>query len=551
MARQNQTAAKARSVRIPLDYLRRRLPLNRWKIWLSTVAALIAAGYVAWGALGPNAGRHYSPGRLAAAHAMWENRCNVCHQEFVPVRADAWTENRHGADLLCQNCHRGAEHSPNQIAAEVGSCASCHHDHRGFNADLSRIADSTCTACHADIAAHLDKNAPGKSIVPGLANVTNFVTDHPEFRSPKLDPAHIKFSHWRHMQPGLMDAAPMLLSDLSPADRDYYRQPGQTDASKVMLTCASCHQLDRSGPVTNSDGSMQTTMTSANLPVRASGDYMLPITYEQNCKACHQLNYIGKKIPTANNVDSSEPSNVGAKSTGDVPRVSIASGDLVPHGWSDERLRRYVEQMIDMEFINESDRSLQSTPLTDMLKQPLDKWRLPNRPPPKSGSHQTVGDYLQGELLAAVKNLRLQCAECHGLSDELNNLSVAPASSHPAWLEHASFSHVAHRAVSCQACHVGAFSETFSAQPRPMTILDDQVFIPDRKVCLQCHSPPQGEGAAATGGARFDCVECHRYHNGDSPWHGRGDAARAALQRITIPEFIQGQPADIQSRPTD
>ncbi len=132
-----------------------------------------------------------------------ENRCEVCHQEFMPVRADAWTENRHAADLLCQNCHRGAEHSPNQIAAEVGSCSSCHQDHRSFNADLSRVADSICTACHADIAAHLDKNAPGKLVLPALVNVSNFVTDHPEFRSPKRDPAQIKFSHSRHMRPGL------------------------------------------------------------------------------------------------------------------------------------------------------------------------------------------------------------------------------------------------------------------------------------------------------------------------------------------------------------
>ncbi len=193
-----------------------------------------------------------------------------------------------------------------------------------------------------------------------------------------------------------------------------------------------------------------------------------------------------------------------------------------------------------MRFINESDRSLQSTPLTEALKQPLDKWRLPNRPPQSGDASQTVGDYLQGELQTAIKNLRLQCAECHRLSDERDSLTVAPVSSHPVWLEHASFSHVAHRAVSCQACHVGAFPEKLPAQPAPMATLDDQVFIPDRKVCLQCHSPPQDDGSTATGGARSDCVECHRYHNGDSPWHGLGDAARGALQRSRFPSLFRG-----------
>src|SRR5262249_33608117 len=155
-------------------------------------------------------------------------------------------------------------------------------------------------------------------------------------------------SHSRHLLAGLLPAAPMKLEDLDPTDRDRYRRPGQSNDQPIVLVCASCHRLDQSAGVAAKDS------ISAN----QSGDYMLPISYDRDCKACHVLSYIGRDVPIS--------------ATGSKP-------DAVPHGWTGERLRRYVEQVLDAKFINESDRSLQSTPLSDALKQPLEKWRRPDR----------------------------------------------------------------------------------------------------------------------------------------------------------------------------
>jgi hypothetical protein len=507
MPHENQTATKERSQRIPLDYFRRKLPLERWKQGLTLLAVAAAAGYVAWSMSSGSAIRQTSPGRLAAAHAMWNDHCEVCHQPFVPTSANAWSDDPHAADQLCRNCHLTsalADHSANQVAADVQSCAACHRDHRGASADLTSIADAACTRCHVQIKDHMKQPAE----MP-IANVTSFATDHPEFHSAKRSSSDITFSHCRHLLPGLLPVAPMRLEDLDAADRDRYRQSGQSDDQPITLVCASCHRLDRSSDTAAKDS------ISAN----QSGDYMHPISYDRDCKACHQLTYIGREDPT--------------RTTGSKP-------ETVPHGWTGERLRRYVEQVLDARFINESDRSLQSTPLSDAMKQPLEKWRLPNRRPQANQPQSTVGEYLDAELKVAVKNLRLECSECHQMKSDAENLDIEPVTMHPTWLAHAQFSHVAHRKVECRSCHAGALPKDGSAA-QTVALDTGEPFLPDRKTCLECHSPLRDSQAGAAGGAPFDCILCHRYHDVDNPWHGRGNAARAAGQRVTIPEFIRGQ----------
>ena len=54
----------------------------------------------------------------------------------------------------------------------------------------------------------------------------------------------------------------------------------------------------------------------------------------------------------------------------------------------------------------------------------------------------------------------------------------------------------------------------------------DDVMLPGIGTCVECHAPLSHE----RGGARFDCAECHRYHNGDRPLDGlRCHQMRAVL----------------------
>jgi len=98
---------------------------------------------------------------------------------------------------------------------------------------------------------------------------------------------------------------------------------------------------------------------------------------------------------------------------------------------------------------------------------------------------------------------------------------VLPTAVPAAWLKHALFNHAAHRAVACGSCHERAEAN----HPRAsMTSAD--VMLPGIDNCRQCHSPQTRVSGGVRGGARFDCVECHRYHNGDSPLQGIGAKSR-------------------------
>jgi hypothetical protein len=512
MAHENQTAAKERSVRIPLDYFRRKTALERWKLGLALLAMVAAGGYAIWSGSDAAARRQASPGRLAAAHAMWDNRCEVCHQDFVPTSAGAWTENPRAADTLCRNCHAMAslaDHTANQIESDVQSCAACHRDHHGASADLTAVADEACTRCHAEIDDHMNMKRPPEQ---PIANVKSFDTNHPDFHPAKRSSSDIKFSHARHLIPGLLPTAPVKLDDLDPADRERYRQGKSDGQQAIQLVCASCHRLDRASDMVASD----------SVSVRQSGDYMLPISYDHDCKACHPLSDVGRQPPPQ-----------------ETSYLAVKPAERVPHGLKGADLRRYVEQVLDAKFINESDRSLQSLPLADVLKQPLEKWRLPSRLPQVNRPQGTVGEYLAGELETAVKNLRIQCTECHRMKDGTDSLDIEPVTTHPVWLAHARFSHIAHRNLNleCTDCHAIA-----PLKDATVDLDTGDPYIPSRQVCLKCHGPlREGQNGRQTGGAPADCVLCHLYHDVDNPWHGRRNLA--AADSVTIPEFIRGRPS--------
>ena len=63
--------------------------------------------------------------------------------------------------------------------------------------------DAACTRCHQAIDQHIE----GKpAFLSSLINVTRFDQEHhPEFASAQKDPGHLKFSHYRHLTPGLVN----------------------------------------------------------------------------------------------------------------------------------------------------------------------------------------------------------------------------------------------------------------------------------------------------------------------------------------------------------
>jgi hypothetical protein len=153
---------------------------------------------------------------------------------------------------------------------------------------------------------------------------------------------------------------------------------------------------------------------------------------------------------------------------------------------------------------------------------------LPGRSPtPAAGSTQ---QQIVERVATAEKVLfqdRSTCGECHFYEKEEGQIvprRIVPPDLWTVWLPHAKFSHAAHRAVECQSCHPGARESTRA----------EDILLPAIEVCVECHAP----ASKTSGGARFDCTECHRYHNGSDPLHGVGSEQRGAQKPRSLKALL-------------
>jgi predicted CXXCH cytochrome family protein len=492
---------------VPPDAHRRRDPIARAQVLLPLLVLLGVGAF--WGVDQALQGEErYTAGPLATAHASWEQNCTVCHVSAQPLGATNWLavtlQQTHVADAACQQCHAGPIHHESQRRAEVAGCTSCHREHQGRRADLVRVADAHCTRCHDNLDAHLHGQTKSKyeSFQGGFAN-------HPEFqilRKEEKDPGQVEFNHKLHMMPGLRkqldSSVPFTLADLPTEWRERYRRPGQTEKGPLQLECASCHRLDATSAV-----------AGLPQPARPSGAYMLPVTYEQHCQACHPLH-----------IESKMEKDRPAQRLTLRHRQQPAEIHTLLEGY-------YLDQFVKGALIP-----------SDPRQRPL-PGKLPLTKEDKQLAQALiVTKVAQAEKLAFGKNT---CQECHRSLDPNKGAQqrIATADIPMIWYKHARFDHVAHRAVHCRECHPRAYALTEDGTVNANASRHkDDVLLPGLATCQQCHAPAQQVGGQRRGGARFDCVECHRYHGGDAPLHGRGAVDREAVQgrRVSIQEFLTG-----------
>jgi hypothetical protein len=494
--------AKRRTARIETDYLRRRNPLEPWKIALAAIAGISAVVWVAYASI---TGRHEtiaSRGPVVFAHAMWENNCQTCHLDFIPIGGsaaglalDRWA---HATDENCQQCHAGPGHHPStelldeSAGVHHANCAVCHVDHRGRDADLTRVADRHCTVCHADLRNH---STAGAAIDDSIAQVKRFEIDaHPAFRSLARDPGRLKFNHALHMTAGLShDKAgrnPFKLSDLPEAFRKQY-EANANKSGLIQLQCASCHEL-------NYGGTSESNGVPAVLGVaRAKGDYYRPVVYERHCQACHPLTY--------------------------TPGSPEAFAGQIPHRLNGQQLENRVREVALADLVRKTPE------LTDWGSETIPG----NKPPSVTETGRT---WMESQVQQSARHLRSAvCAKCHDVAaDGAKFPDVGPTHIPAVWLKRARFDHSAHRMVACSDCHPRAYSEHAQASR-----VASDVLVRDLESCAACHAAGSAEGGQMA--ARHDCVECHLYHGraGDKGLlDGRGSRARAASNPRSTEELL-------------
>lgn len=528
------TSSRDRAARVgERDYFRRRSRLDRWKLGLTLFAAFVTVAWLAGSLLSPDQGvMLYTHGEVCSSHAAWEANCEACHEPYHPINENSWYVDWFGNEPVedrwkntrCQACHAGPMHHDTIVASSLHTCGSCHRDHNGRDFSLVDLPDHDCTRCHANIDQH---HTEGSS---RYVNITDFgeIDGHPEFAL--LDPDRsdwqpsnrtLKFSHSLHMTQGLVydtrSRRPWTLGDIPRGQRDRYGFGEQDPNTPVQLNCASCHVLD--GTDVNIPGPPLGLPDSSVRPPRGDGKYFLPITYEVHCQACHPLNSFDGEHPEWSVPHRLQP-----------PQIEQELREL----YAEDLLTSNLGLMrMPLEFHQPSDR-LDGVP--DIVREQI-----------------TVRNRIEDKVWTA-KVLLFEggrtCQKCHDYawqspSDQFP-IAVKGASIPSVWFEHAVFDHTSHRAMDCMECHAGAVSNVLPSGAVEV-IEKEPLKLPGIDNCRQCHAPAGSETVNGKmpqtfrqGGVAHNCTECHRYHHGDRPLHGRGSSAWNPTDRLSVGGMLQG-----------
>ena len=133
--------------RLGLHYLRQPNLLRQWRRRLAWTAPAVALALALPFVIGiGKTERVFSNGPISHQHAMFANRCKVCHvQAFSVVTRQA-----------CLACHEGRPIPPRPSIQRSlfpnRSASACHVEHRGGK--LAEVVTGNCTACHASLDSH-------------------------------------------------------------------------------------------------------------------------------------------------------------------------------------------------------------------------------------------------------------------------------------------------------------------------------------------------------------------------------------------------------------
>jgi Cytochrome c7 and related cytochrome c len=530
---------KDRWRRVPKDYFKTRDWTTRWKLRLSGIACILA---LVWWAVGVDwiGGKSSSSdlnslrtnhGELARVHTAWENKCEACHEPFKPIGGrgllSTTSSTELSSDKLCMTCHAGPTHHAAMKSPEVKTCAECHRDHQGRDFSMIRLVDGECTTCHSKLSDHVDMTKkPGGGRTYGDVTAFN-VKDHPPFRpegakpgkNDKLeDNSNLLFNHKLHMMPGVANPGETkrtFESIRDPAERARYQKwaklRGRPDAlnAPIELDCSSCHVLDS----TEQESAVNLAVAPVPLPSRNPGRYFLPINYQNQCRACHPLTFD--------------------------PRPGSGLVE-VPHGVQPDQVVGFLRRVFTEKAVADD---------AGLLDRKVTRIPLPGKRPDQPKASKLLEESVKTTSQSLFET-RTGCVECHVYKSGGEGVvpTVVPTKVPEIWFKHAAFGHTGHRALSCRDCHPRSYAlEDDGKTPfKDASVVAKDVLIPAIDNCVQCHAPTKKEGgyfasgSNTTGGASFDCTECHKYHNGDNPLQGAGALAHDADKVRTITEFLAG-----------
>jgi predicted CXXCH cytochrome family protein len=422
-----------------LDYFRKAHYWRRLRFLTILIVSLIGSAAMAWFFFGGSEAM-YDPGPISQHHSRFAADCAKCHEPQTKSLAGATLKfTNEGIDQRCEKCHAGHSfHQPN--VAHDRSCTACHQEHQG-SGPMAAPADAQCLRCHGDrreMAASAEK---GKSLPaaafdyrpelgwkifkgPRPANgftavLTSFAGDHPEFRivADKLRETNtLKFNHRRHLV----------------ETNDIPLIKGQ------RLDCAFCHQP------------------------APGGAFFQKISYEQNCRLCHSLQF-----------DDSAPALT------------------LPHGRA-EHVRAFLRSLpTHYAELAQRDPTKAAAEVNEFVAARM----LHLRERFEDGTNFEQKVFFNNRRSTPDGPAKFEgCATCHEVKPSgISVPSITRPSMPDRWMIRAHFNHAKHTDVACTKCHDAAKSADTA-----------DVIMPSKASCVECHSP---KGKVAN-----NCSSCHSYH---------------------------------------
>jgi predicted CXXCH cytochrome family protein len=402
----------------------------------------------------------WSSGALHPAHAELELECEACHAKpFQRVRNET-----------CLDCH--STHLTQHVAAGhpqmeellADRCTTCHIEH-DEPSTLVQSDTRLCTACHADPVA----NGFDESVLA----VTDFVTQHPEFRVSLLQPSKKSVSSNETGMAKIMPATiqRLRLDETSVVERSNLEFPHKVHLDpkgikapqgEVVMACADCHTPE------------------------PGGARFQPIAMEQHCADCHRLEF-----------DPAQPER------------------QLPHAEPAEAFRILLGHY--------SARYLQG--YSDPLATTAASRRSPGeRLAPRDRAVRLGEAYERAVIVATDIFERRVCADCHTVTRKDTTegpiWEVMPVQLTQAFMPKARFDHASHQTADmpCSSCHEAESSESAT-----------DVLMPRIDSCRDCHGGEPG-AAHSRNLVPGDCVSCHVFHETEHPlW--ASPAVERALRR--------------------
>ena len=415
------------------------------------------------------ADKSWNSGPLSLMHANLKNDCKSCHTKaFIPVK-----------DKACQSCHTNLrDHARTQdmdktrptpssfgamlntvsetFARPTDRCSSCHVEHNS-RAKIIPLDQKMCADCHRS----LDKALPKTKLI----NVSDFGTDHPEFRPSVIttpDFNHpvtsrisldknpkgfsgLKFPHKAHLEKG--KAVAKMAQKISEKFGDKYSYGDGVD-------CADCHRVE------------------------AGGALFEPISMTQDCAICHDLSFEddGGYMRTLRH---GEPNEVIATMRDFYLATALAN---IRDAEMNTRTRRRPGRAARLRDLNRRELAF------------------------KQADERTA------EKVKAIFSKGGACFDCHEIDRPTNSGSldyrVKPISTDKRFYPKSLFDHDSHDIgnLECKNCHNAEESKT-----------SDDVLLPSIKVCRDCHVGEESfrlGGKMAEGTLPSTCLTCHTFHDG-------------------------------------